>query len=108
MNHLRNPSSDEEDVAKKLDLEGEAQSQSAEAKEPKTPEQLLIQPNQPSPPKDVTAPPDQGYDPGPPPRDVDAPERVEEQQSNGDTEEESDKPPPEGDKPEGERGEGFW
>ena len=92
-------SSDEADVAKKLDLDAEAQSQQAEVQEPNTPEQLLNQP----------APLDEGYDPGPPPRDVDAPERVEEQQSHEDTgqaEDESDKPPPEGDKPEGNEGEG--
>ena len=49
---------------------------------------------------------DQGYDPGPPPQDVDAPERVEEQnqsnEDNGQAEQESERPPPEGDKPEGE------
>ena len=93
-------SSDEGDVAKQLDFEGEARSQKADAKEPNTPEQLLTQPNQPSSPRESTAPPDhlepdQGYDPGPPPMDVVAPERVEEQQSNGDNgqaEEESEKP----------------
>ena len=92
-------SSDEGDVAKKLDFDAEAQSQQAEVPEPNTPEQLLNQPAQ----------LDEGYDPGPPPREVDAPERVEEQQSHEDTgqaEDESDKPPPEGDKPEGNGGEG--
>ena len=103
-------SSDVEEVAKKLDFEEEAHSQKADAKEPTTPERLLTQPTQPSSPKETTAPPDQletdqRYDPGPPPEDVDAPERAEEQQPQGDTgqaEEESDKPPPESDKPEGE------
>ena len=86
-------------MAKKLDFEAEAQSQQAEVQEPNTPEQLLTQPAQ----------LDEGYDPGPSPRDVDAPERVEEQQSHEDTgqaEDESDKPPPEGDKPEGNEEEG--
>ena len=64
-------SSDEGDVAKKLDFEAEAQSQQADVPEPNTPEQLLDQPPQ----------LDEGYDPGPPPVEVDAPERVEEQQS---------------------------
>ena len=92
-------SSDEGDVAKKLDFDAEAPSQQVEVQEPNTPEQLLNQPTQ----------PDEGYDPGPPPKEVDAPERVEEQQPHEDTgqaEDESEKPPPEGDKPEGNEGEG--
>ena len=48
-------SSDEGDVAKKLDFDAEAQSQQAEVPEPNTPEQLLNQPAQ----------VDEGYDPGP-------------------------------------------
>ena len=73
-------------MAKKLDFDAEAQSQQADVPEPNTPEQLLNQPAQ----------LDEGYDPGPPPKEVDAPERVEEQQcreDSGQAEGESDKPP---------------
>ena len=76
---------------------------------------LLTQPAQAPPPpapeeqgeEAANNPPeqDQGHDPGPPPQDVDAPERTEEQgqeKENGEAEKESERPPPEGDKPEGE------
>ena len=94
-------SSDEGDVAKKLDFDAEAPSQQADVPEPNTPEQLL---QQPAPLDEFGHPHAAGHDPGLPSSEVDAPERVEEQQSRedtGQTGDESDKPPPEGDKPEG-------
>ena len=91
-------SSNEAEIAKKLDFEGEVKSEKVEVLEPTTPEQLLAQPSA-----------DQGYDPGPPPMEVDAPERVEGQDGTDDQgEQEPEKPPPDGDKPEesGEQGSG--
>ena len=93
-------------MAKKLDFDAEAPSQQVDVPEPNTPEQLL---HQPAPLDEFGHPHAAGYDPGLPPEEVDAPERVEEQQScedTGQTRDESDKPPLEGDKPEGNEDQG--
>ena len=71
------PSDEEgESVTRRLDFdEG---SRAVSVREPDTPEELHQQPNQPSSPRGTSPPPDAeatGYDPGPQPVDVDAPER---------------------------------
>ena len=77
-------------------------------REPDTPEELHQQPNQPSSPRGTSPPPDledMGYDPGPQPVDVDAPERTEEQnqptEDDGQAEQEPEQSPPDGDQPAG-------
>ena len=103
------PSTDGEEESVTRRLEFDRGSRAASVREPDTPEELHQQPHQPSSPRG-TSPPldldDTGYDPGPQPLDVDAPEGVEEQvqQTDGDeqAEQEPEQPPPEGDQPAGE------
>ena len=102
------PSTEEEEESVTRRLEFDEASRAVSVREPETPEELHQQPNKPSSPRE-TSPPldleDLGYDPGPQPVDVDAPERVEEQNqpTEGDDEAEQDaeQPPPEGDQPVG-------
>ena len=88
------PSDEEgESVTRRLDFdEG---SRAVAVREPDTPEELHHQPNQPSSPRGTSPPPD------PEAMDVDAPERVEEQNqpTEGDdqAEQEPEQPPPDGD-----------
>ena len=101
------PSDEEsESVTRRLDFdEG---SRAVFVREPDTPEELHQQPNQPSSPRGTSPPPDveaTGYDPGPQPVDVDAPERAEGQnqptEGDGQAEQEPEQPPPDGDQPAG-------
>ena len=106
-NPPREPSEeDTESVTRKIDFD--QGSQAASVREPETPEELHHQPNRPSSPRGISPPPDMqdaDQDPNSRPGDVDAPERVEEQnqQTGGDdqAEQEPEQPPPEGDQPAG-------
>ena len=98
---------DTESVTRRIDFD--QGSQAASVREPDTPEELHHQPNRPSSPRGISPPPDMqdaGQNPNSRPADVDAPERVEEQnqQTGGDdqAEQEPEQPPPEGDQPTGE------
>ena len=105
----REPSTDGEDESVTRRLEFDRGSRAASVREPDTPEELHQQPHQPSSPRGTSPPPDpedMGYDPGPQPVDVDAPERTEEQnqpiEGDDQAEQETEQPPPEGDQPAGE------
>ena len=97
------PSEDDEGVARQLDFDTESQPQQTTVREPDTPEALRTQPAQNLPSsnpagqgdeaaKDSTEQ-DPGHDPGPPPQDVDAPERVEEQGQSKENNDQAEKEP---------------
>ena len=104
----REPSTDGEDESVTRRLDFDATSRAVSVREPETPEELHRQPNRPSSPRE-TSPPldleDLGYDPGPRPVEVDAPERIEEQhqptEGEDQAEQGTEQPPPEGDQPTG-------
>ena len=100
------PSTEEEgeSVTRKLDFD--QASRAVSVREPETPEELHQQPNRPSSPRETSPPLDLdglGYDTGPKPVEVDAPERVEDQnqptEGDNQAEQDTEQPPPEGDQP---------
>ena len=100
------PSTEEEGESVTRRLDFDQASRAVSVREPETPEELHQQPTRPSSPRE-TSPPldleDLGYDPGPKPLEVDAPERVEDQnqptEDGDEAEQDTEQPPPEGDQP---------
>ena len=109
------PSTEEEEESVTRRLEFDDASRAVSVREPETPEELHQQPNKPSSPRERSPSldlDDLGYDPGPQPVDVDAPERVEEQNqpTEGDdqAEQDTEQPPPEGDQQAGDGEQNYW
>ena len=109
------PSTEEEGESVTRRLDFDQVSRAVSVREPETPEELHQQPHRPSSPREASPPLDLdglGYDTGPKPVEVDAPERVEDQNqpTEGDdqAEQDTEQPPPEGDQPaeNGEQGTG--
>ena len=97
------PSEDDEGVARRLDFDTESQPQQTTVREPNTPEALRTQAAQNPPSSDPvgqggeaaidSTEQDPGHAPGPPPQDVDAPERVEEQGQPKESNDQAEKEP---------------